>query len=119
MKRRNFLLTGFGGLLQNARGQSETARGGAIRVVLSERGFEPRQINLKPGPVNLIVRSRLAGQADFDVVEVGKSESKLADALGKRKSRTALTGKTSFAVGTYEIRDPRFPQWKCTLNVRP
>jgi hypothetical protein len=99
--------------------QASLERASTVRVVLSARGFEPRQISLRPGPVNLIVRSRLAGRAEFDLAEVGKSESKLSEASDKRKSVMSLNGRVNLAVGDYEIRDPRFPQWKCTLNVRP
>lgn len=90
-------------------------RGNAIRIVLTPRGFEPREVTVKPGIVDLVIRSRVAGTAAFQLVDLAGGTPKLNRAQGKAsvKDRTVLTP------GTYEIRDARFPRWKCVVNVRP
>lgn len=115
MGRRKF----FGGVIASIANMwaQPAQRGEPVRVLLTERGFEPRQITVKPGIVDFVVRSRLAGRADIEVVEAGRSDSRLS--ASRNKSRSSLKDRTVLAPGVYEIRDRRFPQWKCTVNVRP
>ncbi len=95
-------------------------KGAVVRVVLTEQGFEPRQVTVKPGIVEFVVRSRLVGMANFELVETGRSESKLSmDRATTIKTAMSLKNRSVLSPGVYELQDLRFPEWKCIVNVQP
>ncbi len=98
----------------NAWSQGPPAR--SVLITLTQYGFEPREVALKPGAVYLIFRSRLAGRPDFQLIDLSRSAP--VRALRDRdKSRG--TELITLTPGTYTLIDTRFSQWKCTLRVGP
>ena len=99
---------------QCAWGQSDSVR--TTVIDLTQYGFEPSAISVKPGANIFVLRSRLAGSPQFDMTEVGSAKGQKTFQI-RDKLRTSQ--RITLTPGTYEIRDSRFSQWKCIVTVEP
>jgi hypothetical protein len=98
-------------------GLAQSSRATEARVIfLTPYGFEPSEVTVKPGPVRLIVRSQVNGPTNFELTPTSR---KIPEALVKVQNRRVARDSVTLAVGDYELSDPRYPQWKCTVQVRP
>ena len=106
-----FLLTG-GGIMY---GQGPRAE--ARVIMLTQYGFEPKQVTVKPGPVYFVLRSRLDGAGEeWQITETGKKNPKV---VVPRRGKSVAREFHTMTPGDYEITVPRFPQWKCLVSVKP
>lgn len=85
-------------------------------ITFTDHGFEPTAVTVKPGPVWLIVRSKVPGPRVFELTSTLR---KLPDVLLNGGNKRVARQVVSLAPGDYEISDPRYPQWKCKVRVQP
>lgn len=85
-------------------------------IELTQYGFQPSAITNQPGVVHFLLRSRLAGQPQFEIFETGSGKNrKQVQEPGRIRANQDMT----LSPGTYQIDDSRFPQWKCVITVQP
>lgn len=97
-------------------GSAAADRTEARVIFLTEYGFQPRQVNIKPGPLRLILRARIGGVDSWQITEAGKATAKAS--IAKRSKALARDIQT-FTPGDYELTVPAYPQWKCLIRVQP
>lgn len=96
---------------------SQEKRATVARVIfLTQHGFDPPEVSVKPGPVWLIVRSKVPGNHAFELTATSR---KLPEALLSGKNRKVAREVVTLTPGEYELSDPRYPQWKCRVRVQP
>lgn len=102
-----------------AEAPAQANRANDARVInFGQYGFEPREVTVRPGPVWLIVRSRVPGAASFELTSTTKA-NRLPDALVGKRGKAVGRELLTLSPGVYELTDPRYPQWKCTVRVQP
>ena len=85
-------------------------------ITFTDHGFEPSAVTVKPGPVWLIVRSRVAGQRGFELKAVGRT---LPDAVLTERGKKVIRQQMTLPPGEYEVRESRYPQWICRISAKP
>ncbi len=93
----------------------EQAKFEVERITLREWGFEPKQIDRRPGPFLLVLQNQ-SGLPEVElslIAESGHMRQGIPD------TRNALTWKQRLELppGTYLIKEAGHPDWQCQITI--
>lgn len=98
-------------------GQAPSATQSRV-VFLTDHGFEPKEVTVKPGPVNFIVRTQLLGRPEIELWELTPARAEFRS-TPDAKRRSVMRERLVLTPGSYELRDQRFSKWRCLIRVQP